>query len=374
MTLSSRAHSRRHLVFAMIAVALGTLVVVLLVEFVLRFLPVRESLEAPAITAEQPQLRFRSNNEVVFSAGWDFAIVNRVRVNNFGFVNNQDYDPGQANPLLAVIGDSYVEALMLPYQDTLHGRLAAKLGNRGRVYSFGASGSALSQYLAYARYAEQTFRPESMVLIVVGNDFDESLLEYKAAPGFHYLRGSAAKGFDLHLVPFEPSLLGRALRWSALARYLNYNLQLSGLRRRLFGKGDYVGNVAATQESLRIQRSKEVIEYFLNVLPEYAGLAPSKIAFLVDGMRPDLYEEKALEAAQSSYFALMRTYFLQSAKAKGYVVVDMQPRFLERYHKEGKRFEWPFDGHWNSIGHEEAAKAVLSSGFLDSWISSSERK
>ncbi len=167
----------RSIAFRTLSVALSVLGALLVLETALRLLPVRESLEVQPVSSAQPCLHFKPNREVLYSTPWNFEVANRVRVNNYGFVNNQDYDHHSTTPLLAVIGDSYVEALIVPYEDTLHGRLATFLGNRSRVYSFGSSGSALSQYLAYAQYAKDTFRPHAMLIVVVGNDFDESLLE-----------------------------------------------------------------------------------------------------------------------------------------------------------------------------------------------------
>jgi hypothetical protein len=69
-------------------------------------------------------------------------------------VNDQNYDPSTDTPLMAVIGDSYVEALMVPYEQTIQGRLSQRVPSHNRVYSFAASGAALSQYLAYAMYAK----------------------------------------------------------------------------------------------------------------------------------------------------------------------------------------------------------------------------
>jgi hypothetical protein len=74
------------------------------------------------------------------SRGWDFEMINHRRVNSAGWVNDQDYHKDDDAPLLAIIGDSYVEALMVPYVKTFYGRLANRLQGRLRVCSFGASG------------------------------------------------------------------------------------------------------------------------------------------------------------------------------------------------------------------------------------------
>lgn len=64
----------------------------------------------------------------------------------------------------------------LPYRQTCAGRLAKTLAPDIRVYSFGLSGSSLSQYLAYAKYARDAFHPDGLVVVVTDNDYDETLL------------------------------------------------------------------------------------------------------------------------------------------------------------------------------------------------------
>lgn len=361
MTSAGRLRSRNALLAAL-SIATGLLAGLALLELGLRLLPVREALETQPVNQRQPYKHFKPQREAVFSSGWDFQLVNKVRVNNVGFVNAQDYSREARSPLLAVIGDSYVEALMVAHADTIHGRLAAAAGQRGRVYSFGASGAALSQYLAYARYARETFSPHALVVVVVGNDFDESLLEYKSAGGFHYLAAGSEGKLSLQLQPYEPTVLGLLVRRSALARYLAYNLSLANLRNRFRNSKRFVGNVPSDVDAHRSMKSIQVIDYFLEALPAQSGVSPSATVIVVDAMRPQLYDKASLGEAQNSYFARMRAHLLGRGRDLGYAMVDMQPRLMERHAKDGARFEWSFDGHWNSIGHEEAATAVLATG------------
>ena len=61
------------------------------------------------------------------------------------------------------------------------GRLASALAGKLRVYSFGTSGAPLSQYLIWARHADRrTYDAQSLLINVVGNDFDESHSRYKS--------------------------------------------------------------------------------------------------------------------------------------------------------------------------------------------------
>jgi hypothetical protein len=64
--------------------------------------------------------------------------------------------------------------------------------------------------------------------------------------------------------------------------------------------------------------------------------------------------------AEKSYFGEMRNYFMERAVAHGYTIVDMQPRFIEHHKATAERFEFPDDGHWNTLGHAMAADAVKS--------------
>ena len=347
----------RDFAVGLLTTVISLLVFALIAEGVLRFLPVTTGLRSLPVDSANPTLHFTPNREFEYSRGWDFANVNRGRTNNFGWVNDLDYDAAADTPLLAVVGDSYVEAQNEPYSQTLHGRLAGSAAPDARVYSFGASGAPLSQYLAEADYARQNFRPSALVVLVVGNDFDESLIWYSAVPGYHYFERAADGSLSLVRVDFAPDWSRAIVRHSALARYLILHLHALNAFAALKG-GEYVGNTAAAASPERVADSKSAVDAFLRLLPQYAGMSPERILLVVDAPRPALYAPEDLARAQTSYFGQMRSYFLERARATGYEAIDMQPLFLERYAQAQQRFESPTDGHWNGLGHEVAAHAV----------------
>lgn len=57
----------------------------------------------------------------------------------------------------------------------------------------------------------------------------------------------------------------------------------------------------------------------------------------------------------------VRRYFLAEAARLGYEAIDMQPLFVARHQRDGARFEFRIEGHWNGVGHQEAAEAIVSS-------------
>jgi hypothetical protein len=354
-----------------LALALGLLGVCVVAEVALRFTRVSTPLRPRPVNAEHTVFQYEPSRSFTFSRDWNFAVANRGWINNDGFVNDVDYVESEKTPLLALIGDSFIEAAMVPFRDTVQARLANELSGRVRVYSFAASGAPLSQYLVWAEYAKEKYRPDALVISVVGNDFDESLASVSVCPGQHHFVPSETGELELRRFDYQPSKLGPIVYSSALARYLSLNLKLStrarALVRSLTGKGapegagEFVGNTWAKVTPERLAQSDQVIDTFLKMLPEKSGLPQSRILFALDGMRPELYDAQALEAASSSYFATMRAHFIAKARALGYEVVDLQAFFVHRHEADGSRFEFPTDYHWNANGHGVVATAIESS-------------
>src|SRR5215470_8663105 len=205
----------------------STIFCLVVAEAGLRFFPVTSGLHALPVSKDNPVLRFSPNRDFVFSRDWSFNMTNRGHVNNDGWVNNQDDRVSEYPPLVAVIGDSQVEAEMMPYSQTFHGLLAKLFEGKLRFYSFGASGAALSQYLVWARYAVSKFKARALVINVVGNDFDESRIEYVSSPGFWFYAPGADGGLHLQLVEYHPGAMTALVRHSALLRYLAVNLRIA---------------------------------------------------------------------------------------------------------------------------------------------------
>ena len=363
----SRARTIR---FGILSTLAGLAILLVLLELGLRFLPVGTGLRAVEVNENNPVFSFTPNREYIWSKDWNFSIVNKGRVNKNGFVNDLDYDETLvAPPLIAVIGDNFVVGAMVPYQDTLQGRLARRLGDRGRVYSFAAGGAPLSQYLAYAEHAGQTYAPEAMTFVITNNTCNDNLLDHKAKPGFHYFVEDASGELALTRIDFKPSLGMRILRKVALVRYAVMNLNL---RARISGllavwspnelqAEEHAADTPHNVEPERVVDLKRAIDGFLDQLPTRSGLPVSRHLIVLDGMRPYLYSPGGLAVAAGSYHDLARRHFLQAAQHRGYEIIDMQPLFLTQYQQDGLRFEFPTDEHWNGHGHRAAADAIASS-------------
>lgn len=351
--------------FAIVAVLLGIGLFFVAAELVLRLLPVNEGMRAQTVNAANPVFRFESNRTAIYAKGAAFNLVNRVRTNNAGFVSDQDYRADESSPLMALIGDSYVEALMVPYPETMQARLAQAVQGKGRVYAFAASGAGLGQYLAWARHACQVYHPSAMTIVIISNDFSEALYEREHSPGFHAFARRPDGSAELRLTPYQPSLIRSLMRHSALAMYLFSQAKVQTLLSSPLALGAddarFVGNVEASTSEEYLAQSRWAVDRFLDMLPEAACLPSNRIQLVIDGIRPNLYTPGGVEAVKGSYWDQMRTYVVEQAGARGHEVIDMNPIFIERFAKTGKRFEFPTDGHWSGEGHAVVADAVRSS-------------
>ena len=369
MHLGQPTSRLRHILFRLLWVLLSIIMCVASAEIILGFLPVQSGLRTMPVNADNPVFHFTPQRDVTFSRGWNFDMVNHRRVNNAGWVNDQDYQHQDEKPLLAIVGDSYIEAMMVPYAKTLYGRLAKSLGVRLRVYSFGASGAPLSQYLIWARHAVREYGARAVIINVVGNDFDESHVAYNTGPGWWVYAPAPRGNLHLRLIEYRPGWLRSVVYNSSLARYLYFNLQLASawmqIRSLVFGSPamaapPYAGNTAAQADPARVRASLAAIDAVFRDLPAIVGLPPNRVLFTLDGFRyPD-----AAPGAAGTYFDLMREAFRRRANSLGYEVIDLDPHFFAHYAAHSQRFEYPRDGHWNELGHAVAAEALLASKFV----------
>lgn len=365
---------RKELLLAAASIMISLVASLGIAEIVLRFLPVTDSMLVVPVTANNSVYHYTPDRPFVFSRGWDLAMVNHGRVNNDGWVNNQGYRKDVLTPLLGIIGDSYIEALMVPYAETVQGRLAKALDGTLRVYSFAASGAPLSQYLVWAAYAVREYKAKTLIINVVGNDFDESHAAYNPFPGFWIYVPDKDGQLHLQLFEFHASQIRSLLKNSALARYLFLNMHIkqalsnwNWLRAFVFGQEQpndwsrYVGNTAVSVDAARIDASLAVIDAFFRDLPKLVGLPPDRITFTMDGFR---YPDAAAKGV-GTYFDRMRRAFRERAETEGYEVIDLDPLFFSHFRQHGGRFEYPSDNHWNPTAHAIVADAVMSSKLMN---------
>jgi len=374
-----------------ISLLFGSLIfVVILAEITLQFMPVSEGFDFQDVNDENWSFHSRPERRMVqASIGPAMRVNIKKQVNDSGFVNPLIYLKQNSNglrpmPLVSVIGDSYVEAIQVKDNETFFFHLDND-NPQLDVYSFAFSGAPLSQYLAWAKHSKETYNNKFLIINIVGNDFDQSLMKYKSSLGFHYYEKSMANELELMRVNLtkdcngEPSIFKdifycKFAQNSSLANYLLRNLKIMSAvqlfkARFLESPKTYIGNVLADVNIEREQDSYQAIEAFFRDLPSYSGLEKKQILFVMDGMRTVYHSEEKLKKAEMSYFGKMRRYFFKRSKELGYDYIDMHKVFNAHYQENEQHFEVPYDGHWNQLAHKLVADSIQSSLFWSRVIS-----
>ena len=386
----SRLKLSRTNIFRLISVLFGLALPLLVLEAVLRVLPTTSVALRLPVDSAAPIARFPANMAWTASFGWNFKDATFGSTNNAGFVSDFDYDPQAKSPLMAMIGDSFVEAMSVHFEQSVQGRLQAQLGKRGRIYGFGMSGAPLSQYLVWAEDAVKRYKPSTLCIVVIANDFDESVLQFKLAKGGHlyggyhyYVDAPGTKEPTLRLIPYTPSAILPLLNASALARYAVFHIRAHKLRPRDLitffagSKAHAAQHMSAKERHLRavfepaffeawperIGQSRRAVDAFLRALPKRTGLPADRIMFVVDGLRTAVLAPELRNQAEASFFGQMRQHLMQQARRTGYQVLDLHRAFQAHYTKTGRRLEFTHDYHWNATGNAVAAGAIARTDF-----------
>tara|TARA_A100001388_G_C28750800_1_gene492076 strand:- start:523 stop:1716 length:1194 start_codon:yes stop_codon:yes gene_type:complete len=297
---------------------------------------------------------FKSTNDIGQFSNFDFKDI-RFERNNFQNV--------------LTIGDSFVEAIQIPNEDTFHGRLNLYETNSGNTListSIGSSGNAFPQYLIHIFYAKKNIDLQSTILIIpiIVNDFDESLEKYLIHSGAFFTSEDPFKiGFKERILSNEIKLKRTFISISALSRYLYFNINfyktlnfsLCKLKIKNCDNFKNLGsNLAYSSEKSqqeKFQNTKISSDVFLDYLKNIRTTKSekNKTLFILDTHRKNIYNSKS---NRDYYFDLQKRYFIKQAKNIGFKVIDMDKIFRNHYRINGNRFEFINDGHWNSIAHE----------------------
>lgn len=366
--------NKTKLLFIKLLIFCSSLFFILLsIEVMLKFFPVSTGGHTMPLNEKHTLVCYKKNTTMISSSGWRMKNKRTYHVNNYGFLNLEDYSNKITQPILAIIGDSYVEAQQVSQKKTLYSILQKKASQKFYVYSLARSFAPLSQYVKWAEFAHKEFNPQKMIFCIVGNDFDDSLAKYNKGPGYRYFIDQSEKQLHIKRFDYEPGALKRVLRYSSLARYAIFNLKIRDVFYRLGKPGqledqmNFAGSTHFWKNDQIINDSKKVVDTFLFDVLKVTNLLPQDILFVVDGIRPQMYNKAYRMKAKESYFATMRSYFMNEANNLNFEVIDMDIVFFEHYKKNNVKFEFPDDAHWNETGHRVVAEAILKSKVYSSF-------
>ena len=363
--------NRNHLFASLALVPASLLVLALLAEVFFRLVLPAPEVPRPAYLDEV--LRHEPGQTGVFWHGRDYRTPFAI--------NAQGWNSGRAQyPLergaalrIAVVGDSYVEALQVPPQASLAEGLERELAAGGavvEVFRYGISGAPLSQYLHMVRRAVLPARPDVVAVLLVHNDFDES---YRQAVGLYtksfltFELGAGGAVTEIPPVPYRQGALAWLRNRSATWRYLSHGtlLNLAASRALILGSRDqarYEANVDVTGLEAREALDRRATAYGFGQLQAACAAARARLVLLMDGVRAGI-EAGQLSGAEAEYESgalRLNRMARQEAERLGIPFVDLHPVFAQDFRRNARPFAHPTDGHWNAYAHSLAARALAA--------------
>ena len=341
---------------------------------------------------------YKPHAEVRWTNHLDFWTESRT--NGLGFVDREPIglERAAASCHVAMIGDSYVEALQVPIAEKFHVRLeelaAEELPHLDITTSaFGMPGTGQVSQLAYYDEFARYLRPALLILVFVNNDFmnNAPILE-----GLHQgmepdrLRNvSATRGADGTITLRPPHPYSPESRLAVPSRHPRVTDRLTDMsplanwldaKKRALSTSDDIDPELIAQVTLLSRRS-----------PGYAALLDGWRPTTREGMDdpflytqdlPPVYEDAldftgfALDQFRKradrdgAALVILSTHHMGTrghlgfdrltalAEPRGIPIID-QHDYITRQGAEPRDAIWAHDGHWNAAGHRWAAEALL---------------
>jgi len=275
---------------------------------------------------------------------------------------------------VAIVGDSFVDAIQVNYRDSLAEQLELLFSDDTvEVYRFGLSGAPLSQYTYMIEHEVMRYSPDLIVVVLVHNDFGQSLGGVTGEYTRSMLTYRIAKTGEIIEDPPERYRRGviSRLKQSALFRYLVVRQQHRELRPFFaqFLQRKEKTNVTIDSNLPRVQSNVEVselsspvnylvAEHSFKKIASLASHESSKVLFLMDAARreteaaggtPDHTKLSALNVNQE---------IAKAAESANVDFLDLQSAVELDFIRNKEPFQFRLDSHWNEHMHKLVARSI----------------
>lgn len=297
-----------------------------------------------------------------FTSGRQVQQKSRWHINAEGWNSAQPYLPAGARnkPLIAILGDSQIEAMYTEWAESLPRQLELLNDERVAVYAFGHSGYKIGQYITLARYmVARGFEPDVVLLFINRGDVSTSVDVLGGTPRSANTllawNAEAARGApqftEVPPTAYRTTTFRRALRQSAFVRYLVFNARINPLPGRQSDLA--LRRVTRAQEGIAATADPRYAAAIRYVVRRIRALLPgAQVHFLIDADRYAIYDgEPARPIGISPVIS-------QVCASEGCGVLDLTETFARRFAAEGRWFNFDHNPHWNAYGQRVIAGAV----------------
>lgn len=283
-----------------------------------------------------------------------------------------DKDPTTTR--IAVIGDSYVQAAAVNVPEAFPEIIEQQLnksGQKSEVYRFGIDGAPLTQYLYMLKNEVLQYKPDIVVVQLIHNDFDESyrFLYGRYASSFMKVKIEGDKITQILPEPYQPGWIDTLKEFRSF-RYIYYQTGLSVYVRNLINltKGEeeqnnqekapkhgFVQSAIDTRNITELDKIRKITSYTLQKIKKLSEKHNFKLLITMDPVREAIYSGNSTTEYEANQLNLIAK---ETTNKFNISFLDLGNAMKKHFKANKKKFEFPWDWHWNKLGNEVAGKAI----------------
>ena len=374
----------REFINNVLLVSIPSLIILfILLEIILAFFMPLPSRPQTVFYPQTSILKFSpESGSGTYTKGKFFQLRADWHINNEGWNSPIDYKTPPDDDLIAVIGDSYVEALQVDISKSYPNLLNEMLPDSQEVYAFGKSLYPLTQYLFISRHVVEKYNPGTLIFNIVHNDFSESIkggisdVRFRSLMTVTINPDSSVTENEPVLTDFldnklNPGFLRSLVRKSRVQRYIRHHEYLGINFQRIFS------NMVESVNSNDEQNQDETPEFEANIntadvfeMREQIRIAvdyaigkireenPNKrIIFVMDAPRDMIYAGKDVTSSGAYWLHDLMDEVTQKHHVE---FINLAPLMQADYRKNQQRFNSKIDWHWNEYGHQFVAETLYT--------------
>lgn len=324
--------------------------------------------EYPLLNPSGPVLKFKANQKGTYRVKDEIKADFFINANGWNS-GHETYLQKKEKKRIAVVGDSYISAFMVDYNNTIAEQLETETNDEYEAYRFGIDGAPLSHYLYMLRHEALQYKPDVVVFNLIHNDFDESYRRVQGVYTNAFMKLDLSNG----VVNGEIEPKKFSTRWYSFIRQSNvwryvavrHQVRFQGLRNLILGNTHEKKKNIQYQANIDISTLKETVSdneiathYILEKARDLCISNNARLIVVMDGVRQQIYKSPQGPFNYSAGALRLNSMVAKVTRELDIPFIDLHPIFAECYAQYGEHFEFIHDKHWNAKGHAVAARAV----------------
>ncbi len=288
----------------------------------------------------------------LFTKGRLAQLQTKWTLNNDGWNSFFNYLPPEQRdkPLIAIIGDSYIENFHCAQRQHIEFKLAELLDYQYDVYSFGRRGMPLSNFIPLTEYVKDKFKPDVIFYVINHRNLTESISSLKRNAKYLQFTVEDQRVVSLPPRPYQLSNLEYWFYKSALVRYTWSNFMFKFNIQHLLPKSATPKRPSYNSQEIALIKTK-VSQHIIKSLKELTD--KEQIYFVLHPFRKSIYD-RTDSLYQSENIVIIKN----ELQRKQVNYFDLNKPFDSDYQLYGKKFEFSVDRHFNPYANELIAKTI----------------